>query len=60
MNERDRDLDHKGRKTSLRLLMGLAVVLLIAMGLLWAFSSHVAEPATSQRAPLNETPPATQ
>ncbi|MBB3878820.1 hypothetical protein [Sphingomonas pseudosanguinis] len=58
MNDRDRGVDHKGRKTSVALMAWLGVALLIAFGLLWAFTSRVAEPAGEQRAPLNETPPA--
>ncbi|WP_267434141.1 hypothetical protein [Sphingomonas sp. GM_Shp_1] len=51
------DPDHKGHKAGGRLILWLAIAVGIAAILLYIFASRVAEPASEQRAPLNEVQP---
>ena len=60
MNDPDHNPDHKGHKAGGRLALWLVIAVGIAAILLYVFASRVAEPATEQRAPLNEVPPTAQ
>ncbi|WP_230483593.1 hypothetical protein [Sphingomonas sp. Leaf21] len=51
------DPDPNGHKAGKRLALWLVIAVAIAGVLLYVFTSRVAEPASEQRAPLNEVQP---